>query len=80
VLFEESWIVRDSERDAAAVLGLDVPVGTSMLSGHIADTDFWTNEVIFCIVTGFLIEGLFNIREVTLAAFIAPQLSMKKSL
>ncbi|MDO7846482.1 XkdF-like putative serine protease domain-containing protein [Hymenobacter sp. M29] len=78
VVFEESWIVRDSERDPAAVLGLDVPAGTWMLSGYIADSDFWTKEVLTGNVTGFSIEGLFDLEEVTLAAVPAPTPSKMK--
>lgn len=79
VVFEESWIVRDSERDPAAVLGLDVPVGTWMLSGYIADADFWANEVVTGNVTGFSIEGLFDTEQVTLAAVPASKSPMKKN-
>jgi hypothetical protein len=79
IVFEESWIVRDSERDPAAVLGLDVPVGTWMLSAHIADAEFWANEVLTGNVTGFSIEGLFDTEEVTLAAVPASTSPMKKT-
>ncbi len=73
----ELWLVRDSERDAAAVLGIEVPSGTLMASMHIADADFWKNEVETGNVTGFSIEGLFDFSELKLqAATAAPKKPM----
>jgi hypothetical protein len=73
----EFWIVRDAERDAAAVLGIDVPAGTLMCSMHVANADFWKNEVETGNVTGFSIEGLFDFSELQLqAASAAPKKPM----
>ncbi|MDF7810757.1 XkdF-like putative serine protease domain-containing protein [Hymenobacter sp. YC55] len=73
----ELWIVLDSEKDKAAALGLDMPVGTLMMSLHVPDTDYWEKEVVSGNKTGFSIEGLFDFSEVKLSAEASPAPSKK---
>lgn len=54
----ESWIV-DSEKDKTREYGLDVPVGTWMVSMKVYNEDIWNEYVKTGKVKGFSIEGYF---------------------
>ena len=54
----ESWIVED-EKDKTRFYGLDVPIGTWMLSMKVLNDDVWNNYVKTGKVKGFSIEGYF---------------------
>ena len=54
----ESWIV-EGEQDKSRMYGLDVPVGTWMVSMKVNNDDVWNNYVKENIVRGFSIEGYF---------------------
>ena len=54
----ESWIVED-EKDKTRFYGLDVPIGTWMLSMKVLNDDVWNDYVKSGKVKGFSIEGYF---------------------
>ena len=54
----ESWI-KESEADKSVALGLDVPVGTWLVSMKVDDKEIWDNEIKGNKVFGFSIEGMF---------------------
>lgn len=55
----ESWMVEDKEKDKSAVYGLDVPVGTWMVSVKVDNEAIWQEWVKEGRVKGFSIEGFF---------------------
>ena len=55
----ESWLVEDSQKDKSAVYGLEVPVGTWMVSVKVSNNAIWKNWVETGKVKGFSIEGFF---------------------
>lgn len=55
----ESWIVEDEQKDKTRLYGLDVPVGTWMVSMKVNNDDIWNNYVKTGKVKGFSIEGYF---------------------
>lgn len=55
----ESWIVEDEQKDKTRLYGLDVPVGTWMVSMKVNNDDVWENYVKTGKVKGFSIEGYF---------------------
>tara|TARA_Y100000401_G_C8326015_1_gene228375 strand:+ start:24549 stop:25157 length:609 start_codon:yes stop_codon:yes gene_type:complete len=57
----ESWIVEDKEKDKSSLYGLDVPVGTWVISMKVENEDIW-QKVQDGEVTGFSIEGYFSDR------------------
>lgn len=62
----ELWIVKDPKRDKSVALGMDeLPVGTLCASYKIGDANYWKNEVLTGNVTGFSLEGFFNLNNVT---------------
>ena len=58
VTIVESWIVEDSKKDKTALYGLDVPVGTWMVSAKIDDQELY-NKAKSGEIKGFSIEGYF---------------------
>jgi len=54
----ESWIV-ESEKDKSRHYGMEVPVGTWMVSMKVLNDDIWDNYVKTGKVKGFSIEGYF---------------------
>ena len=61
----ESWIVEDKEKDKSAIYGIDVPVGTWMISVKCENEAIWDQLVKEGIVKGFSIEGMFDHRYET---------------
>ena len=55
----ESWIVEDKQNDKTNHYGMDVPLGTWMLSMKVLNDDVWNNYVKTGKVKGFSIEGYF---------------------
>jgi len=55
----ESWIVEDAKLDKSVKYGLDVPVGTWMISMKVENEEVWNNYVKSGKVKGFSIEGYF---------------------
>ena len=55
----ESWIVEDKEMDKSKKYGLDVPVGTWMVSMKVNNDEIWDEYVKTNRVKGFSIEGYF---------------------
>lgn len=55
----ESWIVESKEHDKSSLYGLDVPVGTWMVSMKIDNDAIWQDWVKSDRVKGFSIEGFF---------------------
>jgi hypothetical protein len=55
----ESWIVEDSEMDKSKKYGLNVPVGTWMVSMKVNNEQIWNDFVKTGKVKGFSIEGYF---------------------
>ena len=55
----ESWIVEDKEKDKSKIYGMDMPLGTWMLSMKVLNDDVWNNYVKTGKVKGFSIEGYF---------------------
>lgn len=63
----ESWIVEDPEYDKSKKYGIDVPVGTWMVSMKVDNEETWQKYVKDAKVFGFSIEGNFapNLKEDT---------------
>jgi len=55
----ESWLVEDKEKDKSAAYGLNVPVGTWMVSVKVENDAIWQEWVKEGRVKGFSIEGYF---------------------
>lgn len=55
----ESWIVEDEQKDKSRLYGLEMPVGTWMVSMKVNNEDIWNNYVKTGKVKGFSIEGYF---------------------
>lgn len=55
----ESWIVEDEQLDKSRKYGLDVPVGSWVVTMKVNDDDIWNNYVKNNKVLGFSIEGQF---------------------
>lgn len=55
----ESWIVEDLERDKSRAYGMEVPLGTWMLSMKVLNEEVWNDYVKTGKVKGFSIEGYF---------------------
>jgi hypothetical protein len=55
----ESWIV-EGEQDKSRIYGLDVPVGTWMVSMKVDNDAIWEKYVKEGSVKGFSIEGFFT--------------------
>ena len=53
----ESWIVEDAKKDKSAFYGLNVPVGTWMVSMKVNNEDVWAEYVKTGRVKGFSFEG-----------------------
>ena len=58
VTFVESWIVENKDKDKTALYGMDVPVGTWMVSAKIDDEELY-QKAKSGEVKGFSIEGYF---------------------
>jgi hypothetical protein len=58
VTFVESWIVENKDKDKTALYGMDVPVGTWMVSAKIDDDELYAKAK-SGEVKGFSIEGYF---------------------
>ena len=56
----ESWIVEDNLHDKSRKYGMNVPVGTWMVSVKVYNEDVWNNYVKTGEVKGFSIEGYFT--------------------
>lgn len=55
----ESWIIESEEQDKSRLYGLEMPVGTWMVSMKVNNEDIWENYVKTGKVKGFSIEGYF---------------------
>jgi hypothetical protein len=55
----ESWIIEDEQKDKSRIYGLEMPVGTWMVSMKVNNDDVWNNYVKTGKVKGFSIEGFF---------------------
>ena len=55
----ESWIIEDEVQDKSRKYGLDLPIGTWMISIKCTNDDIWNNYVKKNKVKGFSIEGYF---------------------
>ena len=55
----ESWIIEDSVHDKSRKYGLDLPIGTWMVSMKVDNDDIWDNYVKQNKIVGFSIEGYF---------------------
>jgi len=56
----ESWIIEDEVHDKSRKYGLDMPVGTWMVSMKVENDEVWENYVKTGLVKGFSIEGYFT--------------------
>ena len=56
----ESWIVEDEVHDKSVKYGMDLPVGTWMVSMKVNNDNVWENYVKTGLVKGFSIEGYFT--------------------
>ena len=64
----ESWIVENTEKDKSAIYGLEVPVGTWMISMKVNNSEVWNDFVKTGKVKGFSIEGYFADRATVQAS------------
>ena len=55
----ESWIIEDNDKDKSRLYGLNMPVGTWMVTMKVNNEDIWKNFVKTGAVKGFSIEGYF---------------------
>ena len=55
----ESWIIEDEVQDKSRKFGLDLPVGTWMISMKVDNDEVWNDYVKTGKVKGFSIEGYF---------------------
>tara|TARA_R110000824_G_C15179526_1_gene673636 strand:+ start:195 stop:965 length:771 start_codon:yes stop_codon:yes gene_type:complete len=55
----ESWIVEDTKKDKTRLYGMNVPVGTWMVSMKVENEEVWQDYVKAGKVRGFSIEGFF---------------------
>ena len=55
----ESWIIEDEQKDKSRIYGLEMPIGTWMVSMKVNNDDVWNNYVKTGKVKGFSIEGFF---------------------
>ena len=55
----ESWIVEDLVHDKSKKYGLDMPIGTWMVSMKVDNDEIWNNYVLKKKILGFSIEGYF---------------------
>ena len=55
----ESWIIEDPQMDKSKLYGMDLPVGTWMISMKVDDEEIWSDQVKTGSVKGFSIEGFF---------------------
>ena len=55
----ESWIVEDLVHDKSKKYGLDMPIGTWMVSMKVDNDEIWNNYVLTKKILGFSIEGYF---------------------
>jgi hypothetical protein len=55
----ESWIIEDEQKDKSRLYGLEMPIGTWMVSMKVNNDDVWNNYVKTGKVKGFSIEGFF---------------------
>lgn len=53
----ESWIKLDAERDKSVALGIDVPVGTWIVTAKINNDEVWENQVKTGLISGFSVEA-----------------------
>lgn len=56
----ESWIVEDETNDKSRKYGMDLPVGTWMLSMKVNNDEIWNDYIKTGKVNGFSIEGRFT--------------------
>jgi len=56
----ESWIIEDETHDKSRKYGMELPVGTWMVSMKVNNDDVWENYVKTGKVKGFSIEGYFT--------------------
>ena len=56
----ESWIIEDEVHDKSRKYGLDMPVGTWMVSMKVNNDEVWNDYVKTGKVKGFSIEGYFT--------------------
>jgi len=56
----ESWIIEDEVHDKSRKYGLDMPVGTWMVSMKVNNDEVWEKYVKTGLVKGFSIEGYFT--------------------
>ena len=55
----ESWLIEDDVHDKSRKYGLDMPIGTWMVSMKVDNDDIWNNYVKENKIKGFSIEGYF---------------------
>ena len=56
----ESWIIEDQTHDKSRKYGMELPIGTWMVSMKVNNDDVWNNYVKTGKVKGFSIEGYFT--------------------
>lgn len=56
----ESWIIEDDVHDKSRKFGMDLPLGTWMVSMKVNNDEVWENYVKTGLVSGFSIEGYFT--------------------
>lgn len=56
----ESWIIEDKDKDKSALYGMDLPLGTWMISMKVNDESIWDEFIKSGRVSGFSIEAFFS--------------------
>ena len=68
----ESWIIEDDQHDKSRKYGMDLPVGTWMVSMKVNNEKIWNDFVKTGKVKGFSIEGYF-VDKVNMASHVEQQ-------
>lgn len=68
----ESWIIEDDQHDKSRKYGMDLPVGTWMVSMKVNNDKVWNDFVKTGKVKGFSIEGYF-VDKVNMASHVEQQ-------
>lgn len=76
VTFVESWIKEDATHDKSVAHGFDEPIGTWFATMKVDNDEIWTDYIKTGKVTGFSIDGFFDLEKINLSAEELPELNL----